>query len=75
MTPQEILNKPLLKLTKDEQTRIANMAKYYKLYLAKHAYIPLQDLPKYEAAYQRLHPKKENTPDIEMELERLPRLI
>lgn len=75
MTPQEILNKPLPELTKEEQTRIYGMAKYYQLYLAKHAYIPLQDLPKYEAAYQRLHPKKENTPDIEMELEHLPRLI
>jgi len=55
MTPQEILNKPLLELTKEEQTRIVNMASYYQQYISGDAYIPLQDLPKYEAAYKRLY--------------------
>lgn len=55
MTPQEILDKPLSELTKDEQTRIVAMSDRYQDYLADRAYIPLQDLPKYKAAYQRLY--------------------
>jgi hypothetical protein len=55
MTPQEIMTKPLLELTKEEQTRIVGMADHYGQYMEGNAYIPLQDLPKYKAAYKRLH--------------------
>lgn len=55
MTPQEILTKPLLELTKEEQTRICNMASCFQQHLNGDAYIPLQDLPKFEAAYKRLY--------------------
>lgn len=57
MTPQEILDKPLSELTKEEQARIANMASCYRQHMNGETYIPLQDLPKFEAAYQRLYSK------------------
>ncbi len=57
MTPQEILDKPLSELTKEEQTRISNMAICFQQHMNGEAYIPLQDLPKFEAAYKRLYGK------------------
>ena len=48
-------------MPKEEQTRMVNMANHYRQYKNGTAYIPLQDLPKYEAAYQRIYPKKDMT--------------
>ena len=44
-------------MPKEEQTRTVNMAEMYGQYLAENAYIPLQDLPKYERAYKQVYGK------------------
>lgn len=44
-------------MPKGEQARMANMAERYGQYMAENAYIPLQDLPKYERAYKQVYGK------------------
>ena len=44
-------------IPKEEQTKTVNMAERYGQYLAENAYIPLQDLPKYERAYKQVYSK------------------
>lgn len=48
----------IAEMPKEEQTRMVNMAERYKEYLAEHAYIPLQDLPKYESAFNQIYHRK-----------------
>lgn len=45
----------LLKLTKQEQSVLVAQAETYKQYIQGHAYIPQQDLVKYEKAYNTIY--------------------
>lgn len=42
-------------MSREEQTRMVNMAERYGQYTAGNAYIPLQDLPKYESAFNQVY--------------------
>jgi hypothetical protein len=51
-------------MPKEEQTRLVNMAERYSQYTAGNAYIPLQDLPKYESAFKQIHPTADITKNL-----------
>ena len=46
----------LRKMSMDKST--VNMANYYKLYLNGFAYIPLQDIGRYQKAYEQVYGKE-----------------